>query len=365
MTKTPEELAKENEVLMLTMSDISGTLYERKIANFIEKQAEEIRVGRQLVNINRDLVNSDGVEILVPKRVALNATMVSEGVTITLDSPSYDSVAIAPQIYGEAIEIGEESLAAAKFDLIADQLENIALALAQREDVDIIRELIAYTALSAAEDIGTGAGGTTFAFSYDDVIEIVEVIADSVTLTTSYTIDYKDGAIIFSTAPSAGAALSVDYIYNASTTCVDVFTAGVLSLEAVISARNSVIASKFKPDTLVINHNQEADLIQDERFLDKSKSGMDVFQSGFIGRVVGLDVFVTQNMPDGVAVVMDRKRAVTLAIKKEIYTRIVKEGDFAVKGTVAVVGKLWTKAGRINDDAVCMITNAQNDATLD
>lgn len=362
-------IMKNQENLMLTMSDVTGTLFERQIASYIEKQAEAFRVGRQLITINRDLMKpGSGNEILIPMRNALDATVVAEGVSISLATPSYDSVAIKVQILGSGVEIGDETLEAAQFNLINDQLENLALAIAQKEDLDIIYELCDYTEVGTVESFtGTGTE-VTYALANSGVLHVNEIILDTVTAVIAdgdYTCNYKDGRVLLSAAMSTDGVMTVDYAYAASITVVAVATAGILGYDAIIRARNQVLSNKYKPNILIIHPNQEADLLQEQKFYDASEFGdSNPIKNGLIGRIAGLDVYVTQNCPEGCGIVCDARKAVTYAVKRDIYTKMTKEGSYAVKGTVAIMAKLWSKAGLVNTGATVAIVGAADDATL-
>lgn len=356
----------QEELTAMTAADASGTLYERKVSAEIEKAAMAVRVGRQLVKINRELVNSEGIEVLIPMRGTLDATVGAEGTTMTLQTPSYDSVSISVQVLEAGVEIGNLAQDASKIDIINDQLENLAETLADKEDVDIIRALCSYTVLSSVETILTGdSSETTCSLSNANILEVVEVIQDGTTLTTEYIVNYKDGLISLSTAPSTGGLVTADYAYAASVTCIEPATAGVLNDDALTEAINNVRAAKRKPDTLIIHPDQERDILRMDGVMDASKFGSaEAILNGLVAKVRGLEVFVTTNCPKGVAIVFDRKKAAALAIKRDVWTVVEKGGDFVLSNTTAVVARIWSKAGLINTDAVCVITNCQSNALI-
>ena len=354
---------KSHEELMLTMADVTGVLFPNEvIAAAIEQFAEPNRVGRSVVNIDRSLQGTPGVTILIPKNVAMSATVVLEGASLTLQTPSYDSVSITMQILGAGAEVGDETIEASKFNIIQDVLQNLGKALADGEDIDIINELIDYTT-SDTEALTTTGSVTLAALSYSNVIEVVEII---VTLTTTWTetlmMDYKNGVVHFSSAPSGA---TIQYGYNNSVTTIDTSTAGVLNAWTINKARATVVSAGYKPDTIICHPDQYMDILNDSAFTEVAKYGSPrPIQNGEVGMIYGLKVLVTTNMYKGVAVVFDSTKAVTYAIKREIYTKMTREGSYAVKGTAAIMAKLWAKSGRVWDEAICMITNMQDDAVL-
>lgn len=350
---------------MLTMDDVSQVLWTQQIAGFIEKHAEAKRVARGLCRINRDLAGKPGNEILIPKDVELDCTSASEGSSLTLQSPSYDSVTCKVKIWGTAMEIGDETLECANFDILQNQIENIGLALAKKEDKDIIKEMIDWTDVaSEASAVATGSI-TTVTLAYGNVIEVSDVQISGATATTTYTVDYKNGVLHFESPPDSAASVDVTYAYNASVTTIESTTAGVLNLASVISAINQVEANEYVPDTIIVHPDQMMDLRSDSAFQDASKFGSNqMIMNGMVGKFYGLDLFMTTQCPKGVAIVFDRTKAMMLVIKKDIRTRMTREGSYAVKGTVAVMGKLWSNVCRVNDGAICMITGCQDDAEL-
>ena len=356
---------KELTELMLTMDDVSQVLWTQQIAGVIEKYAQARMVGRQLCRINRDLMGKPGNQILIPKDVELDATSVSEGASQTLQTPSYDSVTCKVQIWGTAIEIGDETLECANFDILKDQIASIGYAIAKKEDKDIVKELIDWTDVATeASAVATGSI-TTVTLAYGNVIEVSEILISGATATTTYTIDYKNGVIHFESAPDSGASIDVTYAYNASVTTIESTTAGVLNLDTVINAINNVEAAEYTPDAIIVHPDQMMDLRKDSAFQDASKFGnSEMIVNGRVGKFYGLEVFMTTQCPKGVAIVFDRTKAMMLVIKKDIWTRVTREGSYAVKGTVAVMGKLWSAVCRVNDGAICMITAAQDDAEL-
>ena len=355
---------KTHEELLLTMADVTGVLYPNEvIADAIAQFAEPNRVCRQLVNIDRSLQNQPGVTILIPKSVALSASVVDEGASLTLQTQSYDSVAITVQIWGAAVSIGDETIEASKFNLIQDAMQNLGKALADAEDKDIINELIDYTTAADVDLVTTGSV-TTVALAYSNIIVVDSIV---VTLTTTWTetirMDYKHGVVGFSTAPSSA---TINFGYNASVPTIETTTAGVLNAWTINEARSTVVAAGYKPDVIIMHPNQYMDILNDSQFTDAAKYGSTrPIQNGEVGMIYGLKVFVTTQMYDGVAVVFDSTKAITYAIKREIYTKMTREGSYAVMGVAALMAKMWAKCGRVWDSSICMITNMQSDASLD
>lgn len=358
---------KTQAELMMTMADISGTLYERMLSKEIERAAEAVLVGRNVVKINRSLQGKGGNEILIPKRVMLDATVGAEGASATLQTPSYDSVAIQMQLLEAAVEIGNLSLEAADVDILNDVMDNLGVTLSEKEDLDIINAILSYTE-AGVESVGTGTALTTFDLSQSGVLKINEVIVDSVTLLangTNFTVGYLHGHITLSAAPSAGGLVTVDYAYAASVTVLETTGTGVVEASDILRARRTVLDAKFKPDTMLISPLQEQDILQITGVVDASAYGNSrPIQNGEVGTLFGLRVYTTTQMPNGVVAVFDSKRAVVYAIKKELWTVVIKEGNFAQKGTTAVVSRIWSKAGLVNENAVCLITGAQADSDL-
>ena len=83
-------------------------------------------------------------------------------------------------------------------------------------------------------------------------------------------------------------------------------TTGTLKVEDIVLCKTDLIKRFYKPNVIIVNPDQYADLQVDERFIDASRSGSDqTLREGVVGRVSGLDVVTLPEMPTGTAVMMD------------------------------------------------------------
>jgi len=272
------------EELALTTTDIASVL-PKIIVDQVEEVARAKRVGRSLVRVNRDLVGAKGRSLYIPKRGALTAYSLSEGEDLSSYSTkaTYSTVQITPSKIGLQVKITQEAIDGCEFDLIKDHILEAGEAIADKEDKDIITELLT------------------------------------------------------------------------ASTSIDAATTGTLAFGDIVKARNKVLTAKYNPNALVIHPDQEADLLQDDRFIDASAYGArEPILNGEIGKIAGLKVFVTQNMTSGKAIVLDTTRAAVLAIKREL---TLKRWDNPSTDSVELNFYMEYGVEIVNDDAICIINN--------
>jgi len=149
------------------------------------------------------------------------------------------------------------------------------------------------------------------------------------------------------------AAFTADEAVGAT---ISATSAGKLQYVDILNAKTSIAAQNYKPNILLINPEQEADLLQDSKFIDASQYGdREPIISGEIGKIAGLKVLVSQNMPSGKALVVDNTRAAMLAIKRDID---LKRKDEASTDSVELYFYTEYGVAIINPEACAIITGA-------
>ena len=231
-------------------------LIPKVILDEVEEAARARRFGRNLVRINEDLVRTKGREIVVGRRSTLSAGSVSEGASlktsVNAGTLTYSASTIHPTKVGTWAVITQEAIEGCELNLIRDAITEAGIALANKEDSDIITEL----------------------------------------LTTSNT--------------------------------VSAVTNGTWSVNAykVISAAVAKIrAANWSPKFLVIHPNDLKSILTTDMFIDASKYGSnEPILNGEIGKIAGLKVLVTTQIPDAsnVALVVDPDRAAWMAIRRHL-----------------------------------------------
>jgi N4-gp56 family major capsid protein len=312
---------KSLEELALTTSDVTAVL-PKVIAREVEKEARPKRYGRQLCRLNRDLVGRPGRTIDLPVRGAITAGRVSEGATSTIVKSAYSTIQVTPFKISTAFEVTQETINAMEMDVIEDFFEEAGHALADAEDLEIMRELI--SGATAVTDTFSGDGSTKkFALTKDLITEIVSVQVDAAD-EDAYTLDYVLGDIGFTAAPATGTDnIVVVYYYWADTRgAARVFEANTVQLFGLVDmtkGRETVRVQKFNPDVMVIPAELEDDILNNSQFVDASQyGGREGILRGEVGRIVGMRVLSTTQLFSGTVIYIDTSRCAKLVEKRDL-----------------------------------------------
>lgn len=358
--KTLEELAE------FKVADLTTTL-PKIILDAVETSARAKRFGRALVKINADLVGKPGRSIHVPCRGAITAAHIAEGCALTPDEKksAYATQEITPSKTAVMVRITQEAMDGSQYDLVRDHILEAGEAMADLEDVDIIKALTSWTALAQsgiAVDatansfqinecilyIGTVTGSTTGACTVKSIS-----IADCVT-TIVVNEDLQSGETITVAGAYADArkwACATDYCC-----CVAATTFGTLAYEDIIAAVTKVRASKWAPNFMLIHPNQMADLIKDNRFIDTSRYGSsEPILTGEVGKVGGVKILASTNMFEGVALIMDSTKAAYLVLKRKVD---LKRWDNPSTDCTELYFWYEYGIGVTRPEAICMVVGA-------
>jgi len=104
----------------------------------------------------------------------------------------------------------------------------------------------------------------------------------------------------------------------------DVSSAGEISYTDVKDSAEAMRQDDYDVDSLVISHDHKADLLDEDKFILANESGVTSgLREGLVGRMNGLDVYVTsiangstQTTDDVQAVLLDSSRAYAVAMKR-------------------------------------------------
>jgi len=295
---------KSLEELATTTTEVTAML-PKVIIDEVEESARTRRFGRSLVRINDDLVRTKGRSIVIGRRGTLTASAVSEGSSPTESTLSYTSHTITPSKIGTCAKISQEAIDGLELNLIKEAVTEAGIALADKEDEDIVHELIGYetdTAVaSGAETISTG----------DKILEIVSDPADVVS-----SVDYYDGKIVTSGAGT------ITYAKTTRTYVKEVSTAGSLVYKDIAAAAGDIRARKWKANFL-------------------------------------MKVLVSTQIPDGVSLVVDSTRAGWLAIKRNID---LKRWDNPQTDSVELYFYMEYGVAVTDEDAIVVLVNSASDA---
>lgn len=246
---------KELEELATITTTSIDELVPKVILAEVEEAARARRFGRSLVRINEDLVRTKGREIIIGRRHILSATSVNEGASLSATNAgtlTYTSSTIHPMKVGTHCELTQESIESCELNLIRDGILESGIALAQKEDEDIVTELLTGSNTINAETEGTWSVG-------DNAYKII--------------------------------------------------TKAVTQIKAL----------KWSPKFIVVHPDALKGILLSDMFLDASKYGSnEPILNGELGKIAGLKILVTTNMPANKAVVIDSDRAAWMAIRRNV-----------------------------------------------
>lgn len=214
----------------------AGYVTPEEWSNQIEQVARERNIFRGLGEsiIVMDRTGEPGNTHYIAKNSALTAADVTDGNSVSISSISFSQVSVSATQKGVAVQITLKQLRDELPTVRGDVIQNLGTALAEKEESDIITEL--YTTTSTSLFAGTATA--------------------------------------------------------ANIQSTDTFDVGTL-----IAARTAMRGDKRAARYLVVHPEQEADLINDNKFLDASQFGSTgVNRQGFIGSYLGVEVFSTTNI---------------------------------------------------------------------
>jgi len=295
--KSLEELAST-----IDTSAISE-LVPKIILDEVEEAARARRFGRNLVRINDDLVRTKGRSIVIGRRGTLSAVDVSEGATLTSSKISYTSNTITPTKKGVAVHITQEAIEGCELNLIRDAVTEAGIALADKEDSDIMEALLKITAdKHTFASAGTASIGAALTYVDTSVSNVSKV-------------DYFDGKIV-----ATGACTVTYHKTSYSTTYLtDAESKGTLTYESIVSAVTAIKSRKWQPKFIVIHPEALGGILKSQMFIDAAKYGSnEPIVNGEIGKIAGLKVLVTTQIDNGVALVIDPNRAAWMAIRRNL-----------------------------------------------
>jgi len=290
--KTLEELT---DTTSTTVDDIVPELWSKDL----ELAAQAKRVARNLIRVNTDLRTSGGDIIHIPKQGKITASSLTEGTDITPAALAYSTLDLTPVEIGAAVRITKEAVEKVQIDLLKDATDQLAEALAQREDQDILAAL---------------AGAT--------------------------------GHILYGGAKNADASLSLG---------------DVLTTDMIASGVAYIREDNFEPDTLIIHPTTERELLKLAAFTNASTYGKDdVVQKGEIGKYLGLKVISTTNVERigdasvsaHSSLIISGKRSGALAVARDATI----DTDYEVlKRSHLIVGTMREDAGLLNDLSIAVL----------
>lgn len=349
MTGTIEEL-KAQQITLADGDEISSTDVQARVPETwgaeIESRQKNMRVFRNYTKFNDDLLRNPGADVKLPKKAVLDynkyaptdiagdTTAIVPNVEIGLDT-----VEIKPTEVGVAAKITKQAIEEAFISIMNDTLDEMAWAMSQKEDLDIVAAMVATTA--------------------GEEIKFVEADASAAG-------SYVSGDWTVAQAGAFGSVVAGQWPTEQS----NIVPADIIDL-GVISYANEVVMSEagFEGDVLFIHPKQKFDLMNNAQFVETSKAGdSNTFRKGVIGEIYGLEVVMSKNLPkivvsDGAAstqtgyqaLLLDASAGCGFAVKRE--TTVETKYEPLERMHYAVITGVY-KAKRLNDGAIVVINTA-------
>lgn len=217
---------------------INPTYWDKQI----EQAARNKSMMLQFGVINDTLKNKDGQQINIAKNQVYAAAALTDGTTTPITTLAYDQVMVTVGEVGLAKQVSVLELDYAFESVTNDIMNNMGLAIGTKIDVDII------TALVSGAHVKWYASG------------------------------------------------------NAHTSATVVNT-DVLLFSDILGVRRSMLEHNFEPKAIIVSPKTEAEirLLKDEAdhyiFSDASIYGSATLGSGAIGKILGMTVYVSNNLP--------------------------------------------------------------------
>lgn len=214
----------------------AGYVTPAEWSNAIEQVARERNIFRSLTRsvVFIDRVGVPGNTHYIAKNSALSAADVTDGNSVSISAISFTQVSVSASIRGVAVQITLKQLRDELTSVRQDVIENLGTALAEKEESDIISKLYETTSTS---------------------------------------------------------------LFTGTATAANIQATDTFDIAVLVDGRKAMRNDKRRAQYLIIHPDQEAELIQLDKFLDASQYGStEANRSGFIGSYLGIEVFETTNI---------------------------------------------------------------------
>lgn len=357
------------------------TYLQKVLAKGIIVAREPILVGTQLLAQNTKLVGQPGktLEFKKTNKIYVNdfnekddlpyISKTEGGTPIGVDDPTfdYDMVDITPSLYGGREPITKVAIDDNDEDTLNNTKTALAKAMARKSDRRILDTILGTTVIAGVET-ATGDGAKTkfqlknaVPADIDHVLYVTKVTVDDAekVFGTDYWIDFYRGHIEFLVAPANLKKVKWWGAYATGRYAGEVATVNSFGYVDMVINKNKIVSRYGSPTDIVQNENQTGNLEIDDKFIAAAVSpdGQKVIKNGIIGTISNLRVLTTQQMYEGVSVVVERGAEMGyLCYKQNLYIEVEKipnkAGDLMIK--------TWemSKPGIVNSDVIQLILNS-------
>jgi N4-gp56 family major capsid protein len=330
---------RKEELDTMTTGDLSA-LIQDQIADEIDTAVREKRVGRDLLAVNDALVGSPGNTMKFIKRGTISGHPTGESQDSQYDKLNGDGtyqteITVSAEKFSAGSEISREAITDGREDLVDATEEEIGQALADIEDI-ICLGVLAGGSFNYQEEADSTDGSDNLVTASTPIFEVVDVqdVGDdgsaSAPISEDFTVvDYDNGAIdLPDTSTPTASNYDVTYVDLADASVTDADSMGTIDpvKDVLNGIRRKIASRKYNPDTIVVNDANLAEIMSADNFVDASKYGdNDVVMNGEVGRMFGMRVLVSSQIPDKWVVGADVEAEPAVLVLKEDVRTLQKE----------------------------------------
>lgn len=128
-----------------------------------------------------------------------------------------------------------------------------------------------------------------------------------------------------------------------------------ITVANILVARKNLKDNQYAPTDFVVGTEVESDLLQIDIFVQADKSGVTNPSRNLLGRIYGMNVWVSDNQTSTSSYVIDRNEAFYTAMKRAL---TIKNFDEVWKDIRNAVASMRYKAGVLRSNAIARITTS-------
>lgn len=128
-----------------------------------------------------------------------------------------------------------------------------------------------------------------------------------------------------------------------------------ITVANILAARKNLKDNQYAPTDFVVGTEVESDLLQIDIFVQADKSGVTNPSRNLLGRIYGMNVWVSDNQTSTSSYVIDRNEAFYTAMKRAL---TIKNFDEVWKDIRNAVASMRYKAGVLRSNAIAKITTS-------
>ena len=342
---------KKYEEFTVDQTAIAGV--QKLLAKEILHALQPVLRGAQLFTKDETLVGSAGkTKYFRTETDITGITTFGDGAPLPdVVTATQGGIDIEPLNLGGKETITADAIDYGDYNVINDVKELLAQAMARAKDTKYFQAIAGETTVTD-EAVGNSVAGTQWYqldHGHDVATDEAILSMTSVTLAgvaqtfgVDYQVDFYKGWIYFTSDPGDAKAIVASYKYADGRQVLDAYTAASASYQDLVAGKSTVVSAYGNPDVAVLNQNEVADLLADDKFLAaaSSQSGERAILNGEISKAAGLSILETQVMYEGVIAVLKKGSIGYDCYKERLSSELEK-----VAGTKgSLYAKIWEKS---------------------